>query len=171
MADRAERYDPQSFEPRWIDQWEQQQLHRAPVSPQSTPKRYVLEMFPYPSGDMHMGHVENYSIADAVARYWRLLGYEVLHPMGYDALGLPAENAAIRRGIHPREWTYANIEKMRASQIRLGFSYDWDRMIVSADPAYYRWNQWIFLKLYERGLAYRKKSPVNWCPSCKTVLA
>ena len=171
MADRAERYDPQSFEPRWIDQWEKQQLHRAPVSPQSTPKRYVLEMFPYPSGDMHMGHVENYSIADAVARYWRLLGYEVLHPMGYDALGLPAENAAIKRGIRPRDWTYANIEKMRASQVRLGYSYDWDRMVVSADPAYYRWNQWIFLKFYERGLAYRKKSPVNWCPSCKTVLA
>jgi leucyl-tRNA synthetase len=171
MSDKAERYDPQSFEPRWVEAWETQKLYRAPVSPQSTPKRYVLEMFPYPSGDMHMGHVENYSIADAVARYWRLLGFAVLHPMGYDALGLPAENAAIKRGIHPRDWTYGNIEKMRASQVRLGYSYDWDRMVVSADPAYYRWNQWIFLKFYERGLAYRKLSPVNWCPSCKTVLA
>jgi leucyl-tRNA synthetase len=171
MADKTERYDPQSFEPRWVQAWEDQKLYRAPVSPQSTPKRYVLEMFPYPSGDMHMGHVENYSIADAVARYWRFLGFEVLHPMGYDALGLPAENAAIRRGINPRDWTYANIEKMKASQVRLGYSYDWDRMVVSADPAYYRWNQWIFLKLYERGLAYRKLSPVNWCPTDKTVLA
>lgn len=164
-------YEPHSFEPDWIARWQSQHLHMAPVSPQATPKRYVLEMFPYPSGDMHMGHVVNYAIADAVARYLRMRGFAVLHPMGYDALGLPAENAAIARGIHPREWTYANIARMRQSQTRLGFSYDWDRQVVSADPDYYRWNQWIFLRLYERGLAYRKMSPVNWCPSDKTVLA
>ncbi|MGH2768228.1 MAG: leucine--tRNA ligase, partial [Actinomycetota bacterium] len=167
----ADRYDPHSFEERWIAAWEAQRLHAAPASPDPARKRYVLEMFPYPSGDIHMGHVENYSIADAIARYWRMKGYEVLHPMGYDAFGLPAENAAIKRGTHPKEWTWSNIEKMRASQVRLGYSYDWERVFASCDPAYYRWNQWIFLKLYERGLAYRKTAPVNWCPLDKTVLA
>ncbi|MGH2705033.1 MAG: leucine--tRNA ligase [Actinomycetota bacterium] len=166
-----DRYDPHSFEERWIKQWEGQRLNAAPPAPDARRKRYVLEMFPYPSGDMHMGHVENYSIADAIARYWRMMGHQILHPMGYDAFGLPAENAAIKRGIHPREWTYSNIERMRDSQTRLGFSYDWDRVIRSCDPEYYRWNQWIFLKLHERGLAYRKTAPVNWCPVDKTVLA
>lgn len=146
-------------------------MHRAPEHPDPAAKRYVLEMFPYPSGDMHMGHVENYSIADAIARQWRMKGHEVLHPMGYDAFGLPAENAAIRRGIDPKEWTFANIARMKASQMRLGFSYDWSRQLTSAAPDYYRWNQWIFLKLLERGLAYRRKAPVNWCPVDKTVLA
>src|SRR3989440_7008729 len=167
----ADRYDPQSFEERWIAVWEAECLHAAPEHPRPGNKRYVLEMFPYPSGDMHMGHVENYSIADAIAGEWRMKGHDILHPMGYDAFGLPAENAAIGRGVHPKEWTFANIERMRRSQMRLGFSYDWDRQIVSADPAYYRWNQWIFLKLLERGLAYRKTAPVNWCPVDKTVLA
>src|SRR5438034_8413909 len=115
----ADRYDPQSFEERWVAVWEAERLHAAPEHPRPGNKRYVPEMFPYPSGDMHMGHVENYSIADAIARYWRLLGIEVLHTMGYDALGLPAENAAIKHGVHPRDWTYGNIEKKKASQIRL----------------------------------------------------
>ncbi|MCW3037092.1 MAG: leuS, partial [Actinobacteria bacterium] len=157
-----ERYNPQSFEEQWVAAWERDQAHAAPEPPDPARKRYVLEMFPYPSGDMHMGHVENYSIADAIARQWRMKGHDVLHPMGYDAFGLPAENAAISRGVHPREWTFANIERMRRSQMRLGFSYDWDRQVISADPGYYRWNQWIFLKLLERGLAYRKTAPVNW---------
>jgi leucyl-tRNA synthetase len=165
------RYDPQSFEERWVEAWEREGGHRAPERPDPAGKRYVLEMFPYPSGDMHMGHVENYSIADAIARQWRMKGHAVLHPMGYDAFGLPAENAAIRRGVHPKDWTFANIERMRRSQERLGFSYDWDRELISAAPDYYRWNQWIFLKLMERGLAYRKTAPVNWCPVDKTVLA
>ena len=165
------RYDPASFEERWVATWEREGAHAAPLMPAPGRKRYILEMFPYPSGDMHMGHVENYSIADAIARQWRMLGYDVLHPMGYDAFGLPAENAAISRKVHPKDWTFANIERMRRSQTRLGFSYDWDRQLISADPGYYRWNQWIFLKLLERGLAYRKTAPVNWCPVDKTVLA
>ena len=151
--------------------WAEAGVHAAPANPDRATKRYVLEMFPYPSGDMHMGHVENYSIADAIARQWRMKGHQVLHPMGYDAFGLPAENAAIKRGVDPKEWTFANIERMRRSQKRLGFSYDWDRQLVSASPDYYRWNQWIFLKLAERGLAYRRTAPVNWCPVDKTVLA
>ena len=165
------RYDPAAFEEQWVSAWEHAGAHTAPAHPQPGSKRYVLEMFPYPSGDMHMGHVENYSIADAIARQWRMRGYQVLHPMGYDAFGLPAENAAIRRGIDPKEWTFANIERMRASQKRLGFSYDWDRQLTSAAPDYYRWNQWIFLKFMERGLVYRRRAPVNWCPVDKTVLA
>ena len=167
----APRYDPQSFEEGWVAAWERSGLHAAPAQPDPARRRYVLEMFPYPSGDMHMGHVENYSIADAIARQWRMKGHQVLHPMGYDAFGLPAENAAIKRGVDPGEWTFANIDKMRRSQKRLGFSYDWSRQLVSASPDYYRWNQWIFLQLLERGLAYRKTAPVNWCPVDKTVLA
>jgi leucyl-tRNA synthetase len=129
-------------------------------------------MYPYPSGDMHMGHVENFGgIGDAIARYWRMRGYDVLHPFGYDALGLPAENAAITRGIHPSEWTYANIDQFTRSCKRLAISYDWDRCFASSDPDQYRWNQWLFLRLYERGLAYRGVAKVNWCPKCQTVLA
>ena len=165
------RYEPQRFEERWVEVWAGEGLNRAPANPDPAKRRYVLEMFPYPSGDMHMGHVENYSIADAIARQWRMKGHDVLHPMGYDAFGLPAENAAIRRGVHPKDWTFANIDRMRRSQKRLGFSYDWDRELISATPEYYRWNQWIFLKLMERGLAYRRTAPVNWCPVDKTVLA
>lgn len=165
------RYEPQRFEERWVEAWAEEGVHRAPADPDPARRRYILEMFPYPSGDMHMGHVENYSIADAIARQWRMQGYDVLHPMGYDAFGLPAENAAIRRNVHPKDWTFANIDRMRRSQKRLGFSYDWDREVISASPEYYRWNQWIFLKLMERGLAYRRTAPVNWCPVDKTVLA
>ncbi|HLI56729.1 MAG TPA: class I tRNA ligase family protein, partial [Actinomycetota bacterium] len=140
-ADPA-RYEPQRFEERWVAAWAEEALFRAPANPDPAKRRYVLEMFPYPSGDMHMGHVENYSIADAIARQWRMKGHDVLHPMGYDAFGLPAENAAIRRGVHPKDWTFANIDRMRRSQERLGFSYDWDRELISASPEYYRWNQW-----------------------------
>lgn len=167
----TERYDPKFFEERWVSEWEARRLWAAPDDPGARPKRFIMEMFPYPSGDLHMGQVENYSIADCLARYWRMKGLEVMHPMGYDAFGLPAENAAIARGVHPREWTYSNVSQMRSSFKRLGFSYDWDREVISCEPEYYRWNQWIFLKFYEKGLTYRKESPVNWCPSCKTVLA
>ena len=137
----------------------------------SKPKRYVLEMFPYPSGDIHMGHVRNYTIGDVTARYYAMRGYDVLHPMGWDAFGLPAENAAIKHNSHPAKWTYANIETQKASFKRMGFSYDWDRTVVACDPEYYRWGQWIFLQMYKRGLVERRNSPVNWCPNCKTVLA
>ncbi|HLF70495.1 MAG TPA: leucine--tRNA ligase [Actinomycetota bacterium] len=165
------RYDPKGFEQRWASDWDARSLYAAPRLPGDKPKRFVMEMFPYPSGDLHMGHVENYSIADAMARYWRMKGFEVLHPMGFDSFGLPAENAAMKGNIHPSEWTKANIAKMRSSFLRLGLSYDWSREISSSEPDYYRWNQWIFLKFFERGLAYRKRSTVNWCPVDKTVLA
>lgn len=165
-----ERYDPHSFEDGWVESWEAQKLNGAPDFPTGD-KKYVLEMYPYPSGDMHMGHVETYTITDVIARYMRMKGFDVLHPMGYDSFGLPAENAAIERGANPNEWTYSNIATFRGSQRRLGFSYDWEREFAVSDPTYYVWNQWIFLKLYERGLAYRKKAPVNWCPKDKTVLA
>ncbi|HEX2053712.1 MAG TPA: leucine--tRNA ligase [Actinomycetota bacterium] len=164
-------YEPQSFEPGWAQRWESEAVYAVPDDPGGKPKRFVMEMFPYPSGDLHMGHVENYTIADAMARYWRMRGYCVMHPMGYDAFGLPAENAAIKRGIHPQDWTLSNIAKMRSSFLRLGYSYDWAREVISCLPDYYRWNQWIFLEMYRRGLAYRKTSPVNWCPVDKTVLA
>jgi leucyl-tRNA synthetase len=163
-------YNPHEIEPRWQKQWEDWELYK--VREDSTkPKKYVLEMFPYPSGDIHMGHVRNYTIGDVVARYSTMRGYDVLHPMGWDAFGLPAENAAIKNNTHPAKWTYANIDKQRASFKRMGFSYDWDRTVIACDPNYYRWGQWIFLKLWERGLVERKNSPVNWCPSCGTVLA
>lgn len=165
-----DRYAPQEFEERWMNEWESQRLYVAPDHPKGK-KKWVMEMFPYPSGDLHMGHVENYTIADAMARYWRMSGYEVMHPMGWDAFGLPAENAAIERNIHPRKWTRSNIALMHSSFTRLGYTYDWNREVTSCDPDYYRWNQWIFLQMYERGLAYRKQSPVNWCPVDKTVLA
>ena len=152
-------------------EWEAQGIYNAPAVPGTKQKRFIMEFFPYPSGDLHMGHVENYSIADAIARYWRMRGFEVMHPMGYDAFGLPAENAAIKRGVHPREWTRQNIEQMRSSFRRMGISYDWTREVISCNPDYYTWNQWIFLKFLDRGLAYRKSSPVNWCPVDKTVLA
>jgi leucyl-tRNA synthetase len=165
-----DRYDPGSFEEKWMKRWDEDKAYAAADKPGPN-KRFIMEMFPYPSGDLHMGHVENYSIADAQARYWRMTGHEVMHPMGYDAFGLPAENAAIAHNAHPRDWTANNIAQMRSSFKRLGCSYDWDREVISSDPGYYRWNQWIFLKFYERGLAYRKEAKVFWCPVDKTVLA
>ena len=150
--------------------WAETGAHKA-TEDTSKPKRYVLEMFPYPSGDIHMGHVRNYTIGDVTARYYAMRGYDVLHPMGWDAFGLPAENAAIKHNSHPAKWTYANIETQKASFKRMGFSYDWDRTVVACDPEYYRWGQWIFLQMYKRGLVERRNSPVNWCPNCKTVLA
>lgn len=163
-------YNPHDIEPRWQKVWAEEKLYEV-TEDTSKPKRYVLEMFPYPSGDIHMGHVSNYAYGDVVARYWRMQGYEVLHPMGWDAFGLPAENAAIKHHSHPAKWTYANIDTQKASFKRMGFSFDWNRTVVACDPDYYRWGQWIFLKFWERGLVERRNSPVNWCPDCATVLA
>ena len=163
-------YNPHDIEPRWQKVWAEEKLYEV-TEDTSKPKRYVLEMFPYPSGDIHMGHVSNYTYGDVVARYWRMQGYEVLHPMGWDAFGLPAENAAIKHHSHPAKWTYANIDTQKASFKRMGFSFDWNRTVVACGPDYYRWGQWIFLKFWERGLVERRNSPVNWCPDCATVLA
>jgi leucyl-tRNA synthetase len=165
-----ERYQPQIIEEKWQRIWEETQAFQANEAP-GTPKYYVLEMFPYPSGRIHMGHVRNYSIGDVVARYKRMRGFIVLHPMGWDAFGLPAENAAIERRVHPEVWTQENILYMKTQLKRMGLSYDWQREIATCEPEYYRWNQWIFLQFYKRGLAYKKTSAVNWCPSCETVLA
>ena len=163
-------YNPHEIEPRWQKIWEEQSLYKVEEDA-SKPKKYILEMFPYPSGDIHMGHVRNYTIGDVIARYSNMRGFDVLHPMGWDAFGLPAENAAIKSKSHPATWTYSNIETQKASCKRMGFSYDWDRTVVTCDPEYYRWGQWIFLKMWEKDLVERKCSPVNWCPSCETVLA
>jgi leucyl-tRNA synthetase len=163
-------YDFKPAEERWSKDWVRRHAWAAPELP-SGDKRYVVTMFTYPSGDLHMGHVEIMSINDAIARFYRMRGHEVLNPIGWDAFGLPAENAAIKRGIHPKTWTYENITKHRASMERLGCSFDWDRVFYTCEPEYYRWNQWFFLRFYERGLAYRKKAAANWCPNDKTVLA
>ena len=163
-------YNPHEIEPRWQGVWADTNQD-AVREDGSKPKKYVLEMFPYPSGDIHMGHVSNYTYGDVLARFSRMQGFDVLHPMGWDAFGLPAENAAIKHKSHPAKWTYANIDTQQASFQRMGFSYDWDRKVVACDPEYYRWGQWIFLKFWERGLVERRNSPVNWCPSCATVLA
>ncbi|HEX9223043.1 MAG TPA: leucine--tRNA ligase [Candidatus Acidoferrales bacterium] len=163
-------YDPQAIEAKWQKVWEEQHASWADAEP-PRPKYYVLEMLPYPSGTLHMGHMRNYAIGDVVARVKRLRGYNVLHPMGWDAFGLPAENAAIEHGIHPREWTNRNIAEFKRALQRFGFSYDWRREISTCEPEFYKWNQWFFLRMLERGLAYRKKSRVNWCPKCATVLA
>ncbi len=164
-----EKYDFKALEKKWQDFWEKEEIYR--TAEDGRKKKYILEMFPYPSGRLHMGHVRNYSIGDVIARFYRMNGYNVLHPMGWDAFGLPAENAALEQGVHPKEWTWANISAMKDQLKRLGFSYDWGREVNTAHPSYYKWGQWIFLKFYERGLAYRRKAPVNWCPSCETVLA
>ncbi len=166
----AERYPFSQIEPRWQRAWEDTRLFRAVEDPART-KFYCLEMFPYPSGRIHMGHVRNYAIGDVVARYKWMRGYNVLHPMGWDAFGLPAENAAIEHGVHPAVWTYENVAYMKAQLKKMGCSYDWDRELATCDPEYYRWEQLIFIRMFERGLAYRKLSTVNWCPGCRTVLA
>jgi leucyl-tRNA synthetase len=170
MRFRMQSYNPQAIEEKRQEIWEQERVFRASEDG-SREKYYLLEMFPYPSGKIHMGHVRNYSIGDVIARYKRMRGYNVLHPMGWDAFGMPAENAAIDRGIQPATWTYENIDYMRKQLKRLGFSYDWEREIATCDVDYYRWEQWIFLKMLEKGLVYRKNSPVNYCQKCQTVLA
>jgi len=167
---RPTTYDFDAVEQKWQRRWEEQDLYRVAEDP-SKPKYYCLEMFPYPSGKLHMGHVRNYSIGDVVARYKRMRGFNVLHPMGWDAFGLPAENAAIQHNIHPSPWTWDNIDNMRRQLKRLGISYDWSREVASCHPDYYRWTQWLFLQFFKAGLAYKKRSPVNWCPNCATVLA
>src|SRR4051794_19707575 len=164
-----ERYEPAEIEPRWQDRWEREGLSRAGQA--GKPQKDVLEMFPYPSGAMHMGHVRNSLIGDVLARYARMRGFDVLHPMGWDALGLPAENAAIKDKRHPALRTRENVESFRAEMKRIGFSYVWSREINNSDSAYYRWNQWFFLKMRERGLVYRREATVNWCPGCQTVIA
>src|SRR5262249_17212220 len=167
-----DRYDPRRIEEKWHARWQADpELYAASPHDSTRKKYYVLEMLPYPSGALHMGHVRNYAIGDALARYMWMQGYNVLHPMGWDAFGLPAENAAIKNKVPPKKWTLDNIAHMKAQMKRLGFAYDWSREVTTCLPEYYRWNQWFFLKLYEKGLAYRKKSKVNWCPECATVLA
>ncbi|MDP3049122.1 MAG: leucine--tRNA ligase [Thermodesulfovibrionales bacterium] len=165
-----ERYDPQKVELKWQKYWAERNIFKTEQD-SSKKKFYCLEMFPYPSGKIHMGHVRNYAIGDVIARYKRMRGFNVIHPMGWDAFGMPAENAAIKEGIHPAKWTYENIAYMKKQLDRMGLSYDWDREVTTCSPDYYKWNQWFFLKMYEKGLAYRKSSFVNWCPSCMTVLA
>jgi leucyl-tRNA synthetase len=165
-----EKYNPKAIEAKWQKFWEASKLFKVEDDPEKE-KYYLLEMFPYPSGNIHMGHVRNYTIGDVAARYKRMKGFNVLHPMGWDAFGMPAENAAIAHNSHPAKWTYENIDIMRSQLIRLGFSYDWDRELATCSPEYYRWEQWLFLKMYEKGMAYRKESYVNWCEPCQTVLA
>jgi leucyl-tRNA synthetase len=164
------KYEPAALEARWQKYWEEKKVFKSVEDPKKE-KYYVLEMFPYPSGRIHMGHVRNYSITDLVARYKMMRGFNVLHPMGWDAFGMPAENAAIQRGMHPAAFTYENIDYMKRQLKAMGFSYDWDRELATCDPEYYRWEQWLFLKMLEAGLAYQKKSFVNWCGVCQTVLA
>ncbi len=164
------KYDPHAIEEKWQAVWDAEKLYSV-TEDRDRPKRYVLEMFPYPSGDIHMGHVRNYTIGDVFARYSTMRGFNVLHPIGWDAFGLPAENAAIKSGTHPATWTNENIARQKASFRRMGFSYDWDRAVVTCDEEYYRWGQWIFIKMWENDLVERRSSPVNWCPGCATVLA
>ncbi|MFZ3089175.1 MAG: leucine--tRNA ligase [Nitrospirota bacterium] len=164
------KYTPKEMEPKWQGYWENKKLFTAKEDPKKR-KYYCLEMFPYPSGRIHMGHVRNYVIGDVIARYKMMQGFSVIHPMGWDAFGMPAENAAIEKGIHPAKWTYENIANMKAQIKKLGLSYDWNREVATCDEDYYKWNQWLFLKMYEKGIAYKKRSFVNWCPSCETVLA
>src|SRR4051795_7656269 len=164
-------YDPAVLQDRWRPVWEKLDPFRAGSGPQGARRTYVLDAFPYPSGDLHMGHAEAFVIGDVVARYRWLRGDDVLHPIGWDSFGLPAEDAAIARGSHPADWTYANIATQAESFRRYAVSFDWSRRLHTSDPEYYRWTQWLFLRMYEKGLAYRKSSPVNWCPNDQTVLA
>ncbi|MEG1584868.1 MAG: class I tRNA ligase family protein, partial [Anaerovorax sp.] len=158
-----EGYNYSEIEKKWQKYWEENKLFKTDDD-HSKKKYYLLEMFPYPSGKLHMGHVRNYSIGDVATRYLRMNGYNVLHPMGWDSFGLPAENAAIKNGIHPNIWTWENIGEMREQLKELGLSYDWDREIATCHPDYYKWMQWIFIQFFNKGLAYKKKNPVNWCP-------
>ena len=167
----SEEYPFGEIEPRWREEWSRAGLFKTDPAAAAGQKYYILNMFPYPSGDLHVGHGRNYILGDVVARHLLMTGRSLLAPMGWDAFGLPAENAAIERGIHPKTWTLANIPKMRRQFDAWGIGLDWDREISSCDPGYYRWTQWLFLQLYEKGLAYRGFAPVNWCPSCLTVLA
>ena len=157
-SSRDERYNPEQVEKKWFERWQQDATLYAAEPHSTKPKYYVLEMLPYPSGALHMGHVRNYAIGDALARYMWMNGYNVLHPMGWDSFGLPAENAAISANVPPREWTLRNIANMKSQMKRLGFGYDWSREVTTCLPDYYKWNQWFFLKLFERGLAYRKRA-------------
>ncbi|MHB1190944.1 MAG: leucine--tRNA ligase, partial [Armatimonadota bacterium] len=166
----AERYDFQRIEEKWRERWEAKDLYATKQDPDK-PKYYYLDMFPYPSGDLHMGHMRNYIIGDVVSRYRVMGGYNVLHPMGFDSFGLPAENAAIDKGIHPAKWTLDCIARMKQQFAKLGISFDWSREVITCLPEYYKWNQWFFLKFLEMGLAYKKLAPANWCPKCETVLA
>ncbi len=165
-----ERYAPQEIEKKWQKKWQEEHAYATEMD-RTKPEYYVLEMFPYPSGNLHMGHVRNYSIGDVLARYKTMAGYNVLHPMGFDAFGMPAENAAIKHGVKPSDWTYSNIENMKRQQREMGLSYDWDREVETCRPEYYRWTQWLFELFYKKGLAYKKKASVNWCDTCGTVLA
>ena len=166
-----EAYDIQRVQEKWLPIWDKLEPFKSGRSDDNRPKKYVLDMFPYPSGDLHMGHAEAYALGDVIARYWIQKGFNVMHPIGWDAFGLPAENAAIKRNEDPRAWTYENIAVQKASMRRFACSFDWDRVLHTGAPEYYKWNQWLFLEMYKKGLAYRKDSPVNWCPSCQTVLA
>jgi leucyl-tRNA synthetase len=166
-----EAYDFKAVQDKWLPIWDKLAPFKSGKDDDKRPKKYVLDMFPYPSGDLHMGHAEAYALGDVIARYWIQKGFNVMHPIGWDAFGLPAENAAIKRNADPRAWTYENIDVQKASMRRYACSFDWDRTLHTCDPEYYKWNQWLFLKMFEKGLAYRKNSAVNWCPDCQTVLA
>ena len=166
-----EAYDFKAVQDKWLPIWDKLEPFKSGKADDARPKKYVLDMFPYPSGDLHMGHAEAYALGDVIARYWIQKGFNVMHPIGWDAFGLPAENAAIKRDADPRAWTYENIAVQKASMRRYACSFDWDRTLHTCDPEYYKWNQWLFLKMFEKGLAYRKDSAVNWCPDCQTVLA
>lgn len=165
-----ERYAPQEIEKKWQEKWQKDDVCKTEID-RTQPEYYVLEMFPYPSGNLHMGHVRNYSIGDVIARFKKMQGCNVLHPMGFDAFGMPAENAAIKHGVKPADWTYSNIENMKRQQMSMGLSYDWSREAVTCRPEYYRWTQWLFELFYKKGLAYKKEASVNWCDTCGTVLA
>ncbi len=171
MSTESEQYDANALAKKWLPVWDELKPFDSGKSEDKRPKKYVLDMFPYPSGDLHMGHAEAYALGDVIARYWIQQGYNVMHPIGWDSFGLPAENAAIKRGLDPKGWTYDNIAQQKASMRRYACSFDWDRVLITSDPEYYKWNQWLFLEFYKKGLAYRKNSNVNWCPSCQTVLA
>ncbi len=169
-TDVPDHFPFREAEAKWQQRWRDENAFTTSEA-SGKEKFYCLEMFPYPSGKLHMGHLRNYSIGDVMARYYHMKGFQVLHPMGYDAFGLPAENAAIKNNVHPAEWTFNNIIEMREQQQALGLSYDWNREVATCHEKYYKWGQWIFLKFWEKGLVYRKEGLLNWCPSCQTVFA